>query len=122
MRYQAAVRTVGVDVHPRPLGTYDTAIEAWRALADYRRAEEDAVPTDTDEYSEIWKGLDYIASGEHAFGDPHDDWGLQPQGVMGTRPSGVGFIAGDNPALWDSMGESPSYDKGIDYIVNLVED
>jgi hypothetical protein len=113
------------DLHTnRPLATagpFHEPLEAWRWLRDKRRDQEDQHPTDVGEYSQTYADLDYIASGDHKFGDPHDDWG-NPGGCYswGTRPDGTGAVPGDTPSLMNSHGETPDDDLGIGYYVERI--
>ena len=66
------LKTGKIHAQSEPVGV---ASDAWLWLRDERQREEDKYPTDVGEYSDIWAGLDYLASGDASYGDPLDDWG-----------------------------------------------
>lgn len=94
-------------------------LEAWAWLRDERRRDEDKYPNNVGEYSQTFKDLDYVASGDHPFGNPNDDWGYSGITGWGTRHNGTGIIPGDTPAKMNSHGETPDDDFGLDYVVEL---
>lgn len=83
---------------------FDTAQEAWAFLADERRRGED--DTEGEEYTNTVAALDYIASGEHVHGNPHEGWP--------TNADGTGTVYGSTP------GSDSPHDLGLAYSVTAV--
>jgi len=108
--YVATINVPGYLPEGDPLYSHSLA-ECWGFLRDERQRDEDSADygdSDTGEYSETVRTLDYIASGEHQHGNPNED--------TPTNADGTGTIYGDSPGM-----DSP-HDLGLAYSVSVTSD
>lgn len=102
--YVAIVNVPGY-LAERDTAWFDDAQSAWSWLADERRRDEES-DEDASEYTDTVSTLDYIASGEHQHGNPHEDYP--------TRASGGGYVLAGTP------GSDSPHDLGLVYRVSVV--
>jgi hypothetical protein len=104
--YLATINTPGYLPMDDDRHVFTDPRDAWAYLASERERAEDQTDSDMGEYSDTWRILGYIASGEHRHGNPCEDWP--------TAADGTGSVRGDTPGREDS-----AYDLGEAYSVTL---